>query len=197
MTDGVSLEVWARLGGASRQAVHKSGDAARWLCARVRRGLVPVRPESVRGAHQVARARAGAVVEAARGRMEARGEARGCGRRRAESAGELGRLLGVEVREGETVVEVFGRWVREQVRAVGRLGRGRRPRGWRAVVPWLDGAWLPRWVGRLCGAWAVVPEGRRYVSERVGEAEEAEEAEEEREDPWGDDGEGSLLYGSD
>jgi hypothetical protein len=49
-------------------------------------------------------------------------------------------------------------------------------------------AFAARW------AWAVVPEGRRYVSERVEGAVEGEEA---REDPWGDDGEGSLLYGSD
>jgi len=116
------------------------------------------------------------------------------GRRRAESAEGLGEALGVVVRAGETVVEVFARWVREQVRAVGRLGRGRRPRGWRAVVPWLDGVWLPRWVGRLCGVLAVVPEGRRYVSERV---EGSGEVQEEQEDPWGDDGEGSLLYESD
>lgn len=188
-TGAVSLEVFARLGGASRQAVHGSGDPVRWLAARVRRGLLPVRPESVRGAHQVARARAAAVVESARGRMGARGEVRGTGRRRAESAGELGRLLGVVVRAGETVVEVFGRWVAEQVRAVGRLGRGRRPRGWRAVVPWLDAVWLPRWVGRPCGAWAVVPEGRRFVSERVAEGSREEEA---YDSPWGE--EESLLY---
>jgi len=41
---------------------------------------------------------------------------------------------------------------------------------------------------------AVVPEGRRYVSERV---EGSGEVQEEQEDPWGDDGEGSLLYESD
>ena len=59
-------------------------------------------------------------------------------------------------------------------------------------MPWLDGAWMPRWVGRLCGALAVVPEGRRYVSERVGGSEGVCE----EDSPWGDEGEGSLLYES-
>lgn len=162
----ISHEVVGCLGGASRQAVHKSGDVAGWLGARVRRQMVGLRPRSVRAAAMAARGKMDVMLKEVRDRLTSRGSWGGRGRRRGEDAEALGTLLGCGHYTGETVYAVYRRWLQGEVGRLFGLSRQKgRPRGWRGVAMWLDARWHRRWVGRLCGKWARMPEGRRFVSE--------------------------------
>lgn len=148
----MSLEVVGALGGASRQAVSKSGSPARWVMARLRRALLPCGrgPGGPERAYQVARAAAGEHLAAAAARVRALPEPRRGGRPAARDPGALAAMLGVAA--GGDLLAVYGRWVAAQLaRLRGKLELCRGLRGWRRTRRWLDG-WLPRWVRRTVGA---------------------------------------------
>ena len=162
MSTAVSMEVIGCLGGASRQAVSKSGNPFTWLQARVRRVLVP--SDSFHWSHRrggiPARARSNReeVLEVARRSLERRRES---GRPRKDSPVALAEFLGVPHRSDEGLLEVFCRFVDKALSSLvsfykkrpGRHyrdanGRWRRMQlHWWKLRKYLD-EWLPRWVNK-------------------------------------------------
>ena len=148
----VSLEVVGALGGASRQAVSKAGNPLRWLQARLRRSLFPKTPGpgGSERAYRVARAAMLPVVTAAAKRLAALRGAAQKGRPQQRSSRGLALLL--RVPPGGELLEVFARWVRQQVQRIRDEAPARAIRGWRLTRSWLDQDWLPRWARRRVGA---------------------------------------------
>lgn len=182
--EGISYGLWGQLGGATRQAAHKSGNPVRWLQARIRRGIQPHSPRSARSlarTYQVGVARVAATIEAVANRIGSGPDREThLGRPRKESADQLARLLQVD--PGGSILDVFARWLHKELEELRKLSvEPGHPWGRASVMRFLDARWLPRWANKPTGPGSA-PRGRRW-----GEAPEAYWEEPESEEYGGGD----------
>ena len=156
VTMRVSQKIVAILGGASQQAVSQSGNARRWLSAKVRQRLFPEffggTPsddigKSLKGKgtnlEALVKERAYALLAEATEKLQSLPEGKPGGRPVDRSPEELGKLLGVCVKDGEKLYEVFARYLKGALKALyPLLGR----KLWVDLWETLDKAWFPVWV---------------------------------------------------
>ena len=154
--DYLPSTVYAVLGGASRQAVHKSRNPVKWLAARIRRALAPkytwyeyASPSFVLETHQ----RAARVIAETEKRLQAvvkpkRGPAM------VNRPDLLAARFGLPYREGEDYCIVFCDIVRAFLAKITRdVAAAVKEMRWCSLQQLIDGV-CPRWVNRKTG---VVP----------------------------------------
>lgn len=149
----ISCGVMALIGGATRQAVHKSGKPGAWLRSRLRLWLMPEAPkdarfrpvgfkESMRGNLVVLQRHVAAVDKTIAGQVACTGRGR---RMKPVDVGHLAKVLAVPFVVGDTVGSVVSRYAtRLVVQMLSCLGAPSKMRWW-TIIKKLDGI-VPRWL---------------------------------------------------
>lgn len=142
----ISQQIISLLGGACQQTVSRSMDPVGWLKTRIRQVMFPHGQEGPvpRSLFEQAKREANQFAIRAKKRLEALPEAKTGGRPAKRNPEALAELLEVDFTEGDTLVSVFIKFVKNMLAQVNPLlnGIGSFVRLWKI----LDEQWAPLWL---------------------------------------------------
>lgn len=142
----ISLRYIGMFGGASAQAVHKSGDARRWLDARLHRFLREGVETLDKGSVGLMWQRWKDHAQHLSLQMALAPECKSGGRPFKDSVESFAEWLGVEAKVGDTLVKVLSRYVNRKLRSLlKKLDKPLTSRQWLSI---LHLCWMPLWVNR-------------------------------------------------